>query len=206
MSTCSLRLRSSDNRLFIDRTRLIVLLLSWDRRNPDGDLRDRRTPTRLGSATFSAGSDEDSYSDGGEVLPMSSPVVGTHAESSGTAPLERSTSRASLTSLAGADWSFKAVDERYLLPLFSNSVASRSFNARKASRRAALGLNPEGAGPSRDDSEVDYDDIADERAGGGGDFTGSVSNFFGVGGRSVSGGSTNAQSRTPEVGPKSSAR
>lgn len=34
---------------------------------------------------------------------------------------------------------FQALDERYLLPLFSNATASRTFNARRASRRLASG-------------------------------------------------------------------
>jgi hypothetical protein len=37
---------------------------------------------------------------------------------------------------AGEAW-FHAIDERYLLPLFSNAVASRKFHARRAHRRAA---------------------------------------------------------------------
>lgn len=160
----------------------LILGCRWDRRNPDRDLRDRRTPVRSGSATFSAGS-EDSYSDGGEVLPMSSPVVDSHAESGGYGPngtpLQRSLSRASLTNLAGADWSFKAVDERYLLPLFSNSVASRSSNARRASRRAAMGLDE--VDSPRDESDGDFGDGVDEDRTGSSrrkDFTASVSNFF----------------------------
>lgn len=177
----------------------------WDRRNPDGDLRGRRTPIRSESAMFSAGSD-DSYSDGGEVLPMSSPVVESNPESRGVngAPLQRSASRASLTSLAGADWSFKAVDERYLLPLFSNSVASRSSNARRASRRAALGLAPDGA-TSRDESDPDFDEGGDDethtpsRA----DFTGSVSNFFGM---QTSGVTGQPRGTPPDPGQKSSPR
>lgn len=153
-----------------------------------------------------SGSDEDSYSDGAEVLPMSSPVVASHAESNSYAspsvvPLERTTSRASISSLTGADWSFKAVDERYLLPLFSNSVASRSSNARRASRRVALGLGPDGANTTRE-SDEEHEDGADE--GGqsaprepGGDFTRSVTSFFGLqdGPRRGSGNGSKGQSR-----------
>lgn len=186
----------------------------WDRRN-DGDLRGRRTPVRPGSTMFSAGSDEDSYSDGGEVLPMSSPVADSHPESSSYTnpsgvPLERTASRASITSLTGADWSFKAVDERYLLPLFSNSVASRSSNARRASRRAALGLGPDGANTSRDETDGEYEDETED--GGqptarGGDFTRSVSNFFGLhdgSGRSGGPGAKGLARGTPETNQRSS--
>ncbi|KAF8308359.1 hypothetical protein DL93DRAFT_2086952 [Clavulina sp. PMI_390] len=121
---------------------------------------------------------------------MSSPANEGHGDSSrsnggAAAPLERISSRASLTNLAGQDWSFKAVDERYLLPLFSNSVASRSSNARRASRRAAMGANADGATQSREESDLEYDEGGDEDHGAfRGDFTTSVSNFFGRAGTS----------------------
>jgi hypothetical protein len=52
---------------------------------------------------------------------------------------------ASTTSLrqAGEAW-FHAVDERYLLPLFSNAVASRTFHARRARATRRTAVVPEG--------------------------------------------------------------
>jgi len=152
-----------------------------------------------------SGSDEDSYSDGAEVLPMSSPVLASHAESNSYAtpsgvPLERTASRASISSLTGADWSFKAVDERYLLPLFSNSVASRSSNARRASRRVALGLGPDGAHTTRE-SDGEHEDGAEEVGQSaarelGGDFTRSVNSFFGLQDGRGSGAGSKGQSKS----------
>jgi len=151
----------------------------WDRppTAPIGQFRGRRTPVRTPSA-FSAGSDE-SYSDGGEVLPMSTSAV----QASGSQHIQGDNSGSRTPGLGTGEWSFTALDERYLLPLFSNSVASRSFNARKAGRRAAMGLPPDGVS-SREDSggeEVDSgDEVGHQAARRGGDFAGSVGNFFGL--------------------------
>ena len=41
---------------------------------------------------------------------------------------------------------FHAIDERYLMPLFSNAVASRTFHARRANRRAGLARERDSAG------------------------------------------------------------
>ncbi|KIM61874.1 hypothetical protein SCLCIDRAFT_1215698 [Scleroderma citrinum Foug A] len=92
---------------------------------------------------FSAASSE-SYDSDVEVLPMASTVAaapaggggGGHAgqqqqqQASGTGHgLERSASE-------DGKW-FQALDERYLLPLFSNATASRTFQARRARRNAS---------------------------------------------------------------------
>ena len=122
---------------------------------------------------FSAGSEEESYSDGGEVLPLS--TAATHSLSHHYAAQEGGSGS---RTPGGGEWSFAALDERYLLPLFSNSVASRSFNARKAGRRAAMGLSPEGE-VSREDSEDEGGNSDDPARRAIRDFTGSVSNFFG---------------------------
>jgi solute carrier family 9 (sodium/hydrogen exchanger), member 6/7 len=76
---------------------------------------------------FSAASSDSFDSDIGEVLPMAP-----------TDPIGGHPPRQSGGSSAGEDgkW-FQALDERYLLPLFSNATASRTFNARRASRRLA---------------------------------------------------------------------
>ena len=56
---------------------------------------------------------------------------------------------------------FQALDERYLLPLFSNATASRTFHARKARRTSGVaGLGIGGSGsrlmtPAESDEEDD---------------------------------------------------
>lgn len=151
------------------------------------------------SAVFSAGSEE-SYSDG-EVLPMTTsaaqgsqfPPAPGEGESGGRSPGH-----------GAGEWTFTALDERYLLPLFSNSVASRSFNARKAGRRAALGLPPDGVS-SREESPEDSGDEGHRVRGG--DFAGSVSNFFGAirggggGGNGGGGGRGGGSGRPPPPEP-----
>ncbi|THV03492.1 sodium/hydrogen exchanger [Dendrothele bispora CBS 962.96] len=80
---------------------------------------------------FSAAS-SDSDSDG-EVLPLAETSHDTHHR---TGSGGRNTPRnRSSTNLLGEDgkW-FQAIDERYLLPLFSNATASRTFHARRARR------------------------------------------------------------------------
>lgn len=109
--------------------------------------------------------DISSDSEGNEVLPMSRSQVRTteasynHHHQTSTAQtqasqsfpptttsnlsngqrqgsLVASSSRGSLRQ-AGEAW-FHAIDERYLLPLFSNAVASRTFHAKRANRRATI--------------------------------------------------------------------
>jgi sodium/hydrogen exchanger-like protein 6/7 len=95
---------------------------------------------------FSAASSESFDSDIGEVLPMASPLVGESQPREGGAGV-------------GEDgkW-FQALDERYLLPLFSNATASRTFHARKA-RRSASGPGALGSTPgSGIGSPVETDD------------------------------------------------
>ena len=81
---------------------------------------------------FSAASSDSFDSDIGEVLPMAStdPIIGHPPRPNG----------GNGSAGVGEDgkW-FQALDERYLLPLFSNATASRTFNARRASRRLASG-------------------------------------------------------------------
>ena len=53
---------------------------------------------------------------------------------------------------------FQALDERYLLPLFSNATASRTFHARKARRASGMGT-PGGRfapPPESDDEDGDH--------------------------------------------------
>ncbi|KAF5366804.1 hypothetical protein D9758_006575 [Tetrapyrgos nigripes] len=84
---------------------------------------------------FSAAS-SDSDSDG-EVLPLAETSHEPGAMNGGRAP----------RSVLGEDgkW-FQAIDERYLLPLFSNATASRTFHARRARRGVSGGTNGSAAG------------------------------------------------------------
>ena len=71
---------------------------------------------------FSAASSE-SFDSDGEVLPMASAGGANQSTGEGAQPI------------VGEDgkW-FQTLDERYLLPLFSNATASRTFHARRARR------------------------------------------------------------------------
>ncbi|KIJ34567.1 hypothetical protein M422DRAFT_233455 [Sphaerobolus stellatus SS14] len=94
------------------------------------------------ASLFSAPSSSASESDVGEVLPMESssaththpPPLLNHAATERPYNHHHQTSR-------DAKW-FQDIDERYLLPLFSNATASRTFHARRAmARRSVHGLN-----------------------------------------------------------------
>ncbi|KAJ7222229.1 sodium/hydrogen exchanger [Mycena pura] len=108
---------------------------------------------------FSSAS-SDSYDSDGEVLPLAT-VPG--------APEVQSPRRMPAPAVAVEEdgkW-FQALDERYLLPLFSNATASRTFHARRARRTAAgagaaaslvgspVGSDDEGAGAEDDGEEVE---------------------------------------------------
>ncbi|KAL5525424.1 NHX1 [Sanghuangporus sanghuang] len=95
---------------------------------------------------FSASS-SDSYDSDNEVLPLASSAA-TNGPSGGA----QESYRASLTRLNGAlvegKW-FQTLDERYLLPLFSNATASRTFHARRQRRSAARQGSTSGLGTPR---------------------------------------------------------
>jgi sodium/hydrogen exchanger-like protein 6/7 len=78
------------------------------------------------ASVFSAASSEEYDSDGGEVLPLATtaggPSRGGRGEQGAARPED-------------SKW-FQEIDERYLLPLFSNATASRTFHARRARRSA----------------------------------------------------------------------
>ncbi|PVF92591.1 sodium/hydrogen exchanger [Serendipita vermifera] len=112
----------------------------WSRSTPNP----RLVPAGSSSAGNSIFDANSSDSDGNEILPMSRAHYNHHHQTSqqfNTNDPDQNGNRltsASTTSLrqAGEAW-FHAIDERYLLPLFSNAVASRKFHARRANRRAA---------------------------------------------------------------------
>lgn len=111
--------------------------------------------TTRDNAVFSAAS-SDSYDSDGEVLPMAP----TAQDPAGHPPRQSSEGVA-----IGEDgkW-FQTLDERYLLPLFSNATASRTFHARRA-RRTASGPGGAANGGSTNGSSfgtpVDSEDEVD---------------------------------------------
>ncbi|RPD63374.1 sodium/hydrogen exchanger [Lentinus tigrinus ALCF2SS1-6] len=114
------------------------------------------TPDPLSNNTiFSTASSESYDSDGGEVLPLAP----TAAEGSNG----RRKSRDGAVAANGEDgkW-FQTLDERYLLPLFSNATASRTFHARRA--RKSGGPSPVGgsASGSRFGTPGETDDELDD--------------------------------------------
>ncbi|KAI5116517.1 hypothetical protein M0805_009535, partial [Coniferiporia weirii] len=110
---------------------------------------------------FSAASSDSYDSDGGEVLPLAT-------STSGRPPTSAEGRRASLGSIGTGSgeerkW-FSALDERYLLPLFSNATASRTFHARRLRRSAGaamasassthlVGVSSEGGTPAESEDE-----------------------------------------------------
>ncbi|KAJ2914019.1 hypothetical protein MD484_g6391, partial [Candolleomyces efflorescens] len=113
-----------------------------------------------GPAIFSSASSESYDSDGGEVLPLAPTAQHQHQQQNDPsgANVSRTGSMSSFANLfrqgGGANASvedgkwFQAIDERYLLPLFSNATASRTFNARRTARRAAAAAANAQAGGS----------------------------------------------------------
>ncbi|KAL1664601.1 Sodium/hydrogen exchanger family-domain-containing protein [Schizophyllum commune] len=88
------------------------------------------------TATIFSSSSESLDSDVGEVLPLASTAERDRLPPSASAPA----SPGGATSRRGSEDSkwFQALDERYLLPIFSNATASRTFHARRQ-RRADAG-------------------------------------------------------------------
>lgn len=103
---------------------------------------------------FSAASSE-SFDSDVEVLPMASTAVnaGTNAVDPGEVIQEPEGS-----AHEDGKW-FQTLDERYLLPLFSNATASRTFQARRARRNASHSANAvnRGASGTPHDSEDEPD-------------------------------------------------
>ncbi|KAI0085492.1 Sodium/hydrogen exchanger family-domain-containing protein, partial [Irpex rosettiformis] len=116
--------------------------------------RDTLSPLNNGNI-FSATSSE-SYDSDVEVLPLAPTAVESGKvkgpPGSGSRTPNGSGSGGGTLSAAGllpedGKW-FQALDERYLLPLFSNATASRTFHARRARRGASGAGGVGGAGPS----------------------------------------------------------
>ncbi|KIJ60894.1 hypothetical protein HYDPIDRAFT_116570 [Hydnomerulius pinastri MD-312] len=106
---------------------------------------------------FSAASSE-SFDSDGEILPMATTSADPEALSRAEAGQEEG------RPAVGEDgkW-FQALDERYLLPLFSNATASRTFHARRARRNASHSVNANGASatgtPHDSDEEPDSPEV-----------------------------------------------
>ncbi|KAH9068404.1 sodium/hydrogen exchanger [Lactarius deliciosus] len=105
------------------------------------------SPVRSGSL-FSAASSDEYDSDSGEVLPLA-PTAGASVGAGPTAaPASAPLSPTVAEHAEDGKW-FQAIDERYLLPLFSNATASRSFYARRMRRASGVGES-NGGGPGAD--------------------------------------------------------
>ncbi|PCH43196.1 sodium/hydrogen exchanger [Wolfiporia cocos MD-104 SS10] len=116
----------------------------------------QNTPSALAHTVFSAASSE-SFDSDGEVLPLA-PTAPHEPVSPGGR--RKAAVPPAATSEEGK-W-FQQLDERYLLPLFSNATASRTFHARKARRASGMGTasgtrtgTPAGSDDEGDGVEVD---------------------------------------------------
>ena len=103
------------------------------------------SPVQSGSV-FSAASSDSYDSDGGEVLPLASTSHGRGASAGGGGGPDPGPDGSSPSPVGAAGersedgkW-FQSIDERYLLPLFSNATASRTFYAKRT--RRAPGTEP----------------------------------------------------------------
>ncbi|KAG0706190.1 sodium/hydrogen exchanger [Suillus ampliporus] len=107
----------------------------------------------IGNTMFSAASSE-SFESEGEVLPMATATAeaGPSAERHDGAPVSED-----------GKW-FQALDERYLLPLFSNATASRTFHARRARRNVSISSQPAGANASAMGTPHDSEDEVESPA------------------------------------------
>lgn len=105
---------------------------------------------------FSAASSDSYESDGGEVLPMVATLPNQRVE-----PREPASPISNGAVQQEGQW-FQALDERYLLPLFSNATASRTFHARKARRSSGAPRDPtQAGGGSGSRTPVETDDEGD---------------------------------------------
>ncbi|KZT03257.1 sodium/hydrogen exchanger [Laetiporus sulphureus 93-53] len=105
---------------------------------------------------FSAAS-TDSFDSDGEVLPLATAPVNGSASPGGRRKSRDNLAGPSTEGTEEGKW-FQQLDERYLLPLFSNATASRTFHARKARRASGVGT----ASGSRIGSPAGSDDEGDD--------------------------------------------
>ena len=107
-----------------------------------------RGPVNGNAQIFSAAS-SDSLDSDGEVLPLATPPPTRHGRSGSSSSSGPGTPARGVAVVGSEDgkW-FQAIDERYLLPLFSNATASRTFHARRARRGAAHSGSGGGGGGS----------------------------------------------------------
>ena len=118
------------------------------------------SPVQSGSV-FSAASSDSYDSDGGEVLPLASTSSGAHrrgASAGGGGGPEPGPDGSSPSAVGAAGersedgkW-FQSIDERYLLPLFSNATASRTFYAKRTRRSPGVDT---GEGEEEEGQELD---------------------------------------------------
>ncbi|KAF7759654.1 hypothetical protein Agabi119p4_11349 [Agaricus bisporus var. burnettii] len=105
---------------------------------------------------FSAASSDSYDSDGGEVLPLA-PTAVQHlrqgSDNDNNVANSDNNTHPPRSGLVAEDrrW-FQNLDERYLLPLFSNATASRTFHARKTAKRRAAPVGDVGNVGSRSGS------------------------------------------------------
>ncbi|KAG2361015.1 Sodium/hydrogen exchanger family-domain-containing protein [Suillus spraguei] len=107
-------------------------------------------PSPIGNTMISAASSQ-SFESEAEVLPMAT----TSADAGPSA--ERHDSR---QANEDGKW-FQELDERYLLPLFSNATASRTFHARRARRNISVSGQPIGTNLSALGTPHDSEDEAE---------------------------------------------
>lgn len=107
-------------------------------------------PSPIGNTMFSAASSE-SFESEAEVLPMATTAADAGPSS------ERHDGR---QANEDGKW-FQALDERYLLPLFSNATASRTFHARRARRNISISGQSAGANLSALGTPHDSEDEAE---------------------------------------------
>ena len=152
-------------------------------------------------AVFSAASSDSYDSDVGEVLPLAPTSLDASGNNAATSNPTHPPRQNSLGMTIGEDgkW-FQTLDERYLLPIFSNATASRTFHARRA-RRSTSGLAGSNAGsgvatPADSEDEVDLSGPDVEQGGASGNGgNGGVGRGIGIG-RSLSRNMSVDESRT----------
>ncbi|KAI9439973.1 sodium/hydrogen exchanger [Lactarius indigo] len=134
----------------------------------------RQSPPVRSGSFFSAASSDSYDSDSGEVLPLA-PTAGASAGAGPTAaPASAPLSPTVAEHAEDGKW-FQAIDERYLLPLFSNATASRSFYARRM--RRASGVGEGNSGGSGEEIEADGQEVDLGRRGS----SAAVAQGFGIG-------------------------